>query len=91
MGSSRLVVNFGDPTPGIGWRGTERPALTERSKTGVGTRARGDPSPGSHPHVPTAAILDFFYHLDAEVVLEVPAESDQMVKELKSHKARRYP
>ena len=37
-------------------------------------------------NVPTAAILDFFVHLDAEVVLEVPAESDQKVKQLKSHK-----
>ena len=36
--------------------------------------------------MPIVAILDFFFHLDAEVVLEVPAESDQKVKQLKSYK-----
>ncbi len=81
-----LVVNFADPTPGIGWRGTERPPLTERSKPELVLALAVIHHLALTHNVPTAAILDFFFHLDAEVVLEVPTESDQKVKQLKSHK-----
>lgn len=81
-----LVVNFADPTPGIGWRGMERPALTERSKPELVLALAVMHHLALTHNVPTAVILDFFFELNAEVVLEVPAESDRMVKELKSHK-----
>ena len=81
-----LVVNFADPTPGIGWRGLERPALTERSTPELVLALAVIHHLALTHNVPTAAILDFFFDLNAEVVLEVPAESDQMVKQLKSHK-----
>lgn len=81
-----LVVNFADPTPGIGWRTTERPPLTERSKPELVLALAVIHHLALTHNVPTAAVLDFFFELNAEVVLEVPKESDQMVKELKSHK-----
>ncbi|MXW62202.1 MAG: methyltransferase [Acidimicrobiaceae bacterium] len=81
-----LVVNFADPTPGIGWRGVERPALTERSRPELVLALAVIHHLALTHNVPTAAILDFLYELSAEVVLEVPTESDWMVKELKSHK-----
>jgi len=81
-----LVVNLADPTPGIGWRGTERPPLTERSKPALVLALAVIHHLALTHNVPTAAILDFLFDLDAEVVLEVPAESDKMVKRLKSHK-----
>ena len=81
-----LVVNFADPTPGIGWRGMERPALTARSNPEMVLALAVIHHLALTHNVPTAAILDSLVDLNAEVVLEVPAESDQMVKELKSHK-----
>ncbi len=81
-----LVVNLADPTPGIGWRGTERPPLTERSRPELVLALAVIHHLALTHNVPTAAIFDFLIDLDTEVVLEVPAESDRMVKELKSHK-----
>jgi len=81
-----LVVNFADPTPGIGWRGEERPALTGRSRPELVLALAVVHHLALTHNVPTAAILDFLFELDAEVVLEVPTESDLMVRELKSHK-----
>ncbi len=81
-----LVVNLADPTPGIGWRGTERPPLTERSRPELVLALAVIHHLALTHNVPTAAILDFLRDLDSQVVLEVPAESDRMVKELKSHK-----
>ena len=81
-----LVVNLADPTPGIGWRGIERPPLTERSRPELVLALAVIHHLALTHNVPTAAILDFLHDLDAQLILEVPAESDQMVKELKSHK-----
>ncbi len=85
-GITPLVVNFADPTPGIGWRGMERPALTERSRPELVLALAVIHHLALTHNVPTAAILDFLAEFNSEVVLEVPTESDWMVKELKGHK-----
>ena len=81
-----LVMNFADPTPGIGWRGMERPAIGERSSPDLVLALAVVHHLALTHNVPTEAILDFLADLGAEVVLEVPTESDPMVAELKGNK-----
>ena len=81
-----LVMNFADPTPGIGWRGMERPAIGERSSPDLVLALAVIHHLALTHNVPTDAILDFLVDLDAEVVLEVPTESDPMVARLKGNK-----
>ena len=81
-----LVMNFADPTPGIGWRGMERPAISERSSPDLVLALAVIHHLALTHNVPTDATLDFLADLDAEVVLEVPTESDQMVERLKGNK-----
>ena len=81
-----LVMNFADPTPGMGWRGMERPAIGERSSPDLVLALAVVHHLALTHNVPTEAILDFLADLGAEVVLEVPTESDRMVTELKGNK-----
>jgi hypothetical protein len=81
-----MVVNFADPTPGIGWNGTERPPLNARSKPDLVLALAVIHHLALTHNVPTAAILDTFVALDSEIILEIPTENDPMVKTLKGHK-----
>ena len=81
-----MVMNFADPTPGIGWNGTERPPLPDRSSPDLILALAVIHHLALTHNVPTSAILDLFVRLGSEVVLEVPTESDQMVKTLMRHK-----
>lgn len=81
-----LVMNFADPTPGIGWRGMERPTMGERSSPDLVLALAVLHHLALTHNVPTEAILDLLADLGAEVVLEVPTESDPMVARLKGNK-----
>jgi ribosomal protein L11 methylase PrmA len=81
-----MVMNFADPTPGIGWNGTERPPLPDRSSPDLILALAVIHHLALTHNVPTSAILDLFVRLGSEVVLEVPTENDQMVKTLMRHK-----
>lgn len=81
-----MSMNFADPSPGIGWNGTERPPLTHRSQPDLVLALAVIHHLALTHNVPTAAILDTFASLGGEVVLEVPTEDDPMVKTLLRHK-----
>lgn len=81
-----LVMNIADPTPGIGWRGMERPSIGGRSSPEVVLALAVVHHLALTHNVPTEAILDFLVDLGAEIVLEVPTESDRMVARLKGNK-----
>lgn len=81
-----MYMNFADPTPGIGWSGTERPPLPSRSRPDLILALAVIHHLALTHNVPTSAILDNFASLGAEVVLEIPTEGDQMVKTLMRHK-----
>lgn len=81
-----MVMNFADPSPGIGWNGTERPPLVDRSRPDLVLALAVIHHLALTHNVPTAAILDTLLTLDAEIVLEVPTENDPMVKTLMRHK-----
>jgi len=81
-----MYMNFADPSPGIGWNGTERPPLPSRSQPDLVLALAVIHHLALTHNVPTSAILDNFVSLDSEVVLEIPTENDQMVKTLLRHK-----
>ena len=81
-----MVMNFADPTPGIGWAGTERPPLPDRSSPDLILALAVIHHLALTHNVPTAAILDHFRSLGSEVVLEIPTEDDPMVQTLMRHK-----
>ena len=81
-----MYMNFADPTPGIGWNGTERPPLPARSQPDLLLALAVIHHLALTHNVPTAAILDSFVSLGGEVVLEIPTENDPMVKTLMRHK-----
>lgn len=81
-----MVMNFADPTPGIGWAGTERPPLHERSTADLILALAVIHHLALTHNVPTSAILDHFVALGGEVALEIPTENDPMVKALLRHK-----
>ncbi len=81
-----LVMDFADPTPGIGWRGMERPAITRRSSPDLVLALAVIHHLALGRNVPTAEIIDHLAELGAEVVLEVPTESDPMVTRLMGNK-----
>jgi len=81
-----MYMNFADPSPGIGWNGTERPPLPSRSQPDLVLALAVIHHLALTHNVPTSAILDNFVTLDSEIVLEIPTENDQMVKTLLRHK-----
>lgn len=81
-----MVMNFADPSPGIGWDGAERPPLSQRSSPDVILALAVIHHLALTHNVPTSSILDLFQSLGSEIVLEVPTEDDQMVKTLMRHK-----
>ncbi len=81
-----LVMNFADPTPGIGWRNMERPVIGMRSSPDLVLALAVIHHLALTHNVPTESILDFLADLDTEVVLEVPTETDPMVRRLKGNK-----
>jgi hypothetical protein len=81
-----MYTNFADPSPGIGWNGTERSPLPSRSRPDLILALAVIHHLALTHNVPTAAILDNFASLGSEIVLEIPTENDPMVKTLMRHK-----
>jgi hypothetical protein len=74
-----LVQDLADPSPGIGWRGTERPPLVERSSPDVVLCLAVIHHLVIGRNIPLGAVIDWFAELGAEVILEWVAPDDPMV------------
>ncbi len=81
-----LVMDFADPSPGIGWAGRERPPLGDRSRPDAVLALAVIHHLALTHNVPTEEFLDLLATMQAAVVLEVPTEHDPMVKALFAHK-----
>jgi ribosomal protein L11 methylase PrmA len=81
-----MVMNLADPSPGIGWNGAERPPLGSRSRPDVILALAVIHHLALTYNVPTSAVLDMLASVGDEVLLEVPSETDPMVKSLKRQK-----
>jgi hypothetical protein len=74
-----LVQDLADPSPGIGWRGAERPPLVERSTPDVVLCLAVVHHLVIGRNVPLKAVIEWFADLGARVVLEWVAPDDPMV------------
>ncbi len=83
-----LVMNLADPSPGLGWRGTERRKLEDRGLPDLVLMLAVVHHLVIGANLPLAAVIDWIASFDAEVVFEwVPLE-DPMSQKLTANKRR---
>ncbi|HJV30430.1 MAG TPA: hypothetical protein VJ645_07920 [Gaiellaceae bacterium] len=81
-----LVVNVVDPSPGLGWRGQERPPLPERGRPDLTLCLALLHHVSISGNVPVASFLDWLRDLGGAVVLEFPTPEDPMVRRMLARK-----
>jgi len=81
-----LVANLADPAPGLGWRGVERPPLSERGRPDLVLCLALVHHLAISANVPPAAIVDWLASLRAELVVEFPTRDDEQVRSLLARK-----
>jgi len=81
-----LVMNLVDPTPGRGWRGSERAAFTDRARPDLvlGLALVHHLAIGSN--VPLPQVVDWFASLGADLIIEFIEPHDPMAKRLLANK-----
>lgn len=77
-----LVHNLADPSPGLGWRGAERPPLAERSRPDLALLLAVVHHLTITHHVPLTEVLEFTRTLAPRAIIEFPTEDDSMVRRL---------
>jgi hypothetical protein len=77
-----LVSNLVDPSPGLGWRGTERTPLTERGTPDVILALALIHHVCITGHIPIPSFLDWLLSIGSNLVIEFPTEDDPMVQRL---------
>ena len=77
-----LVMNLTDPSPGLGWRGLERKAWTERGKPELILALALLHHVSITGNVPVRQFVDWLASLGAQVVIEFMTREDPMVKKL---------
>ena len=81
-----LVADVTDPSPGLGWRGLERPPLEARGKPDLVLALALVHHAAIGGNVPLAEIVGWMRSLDAALVVEFPPREDEMVRSLLSGK-----
>jgi SAM-dependent methyltransferase len=81
-----LVQDVADPSPGIGWRGAERPPLTGRSSPDLILFLAVIHHLAIGRNVPLRAVIDWLADLGARVILEFVPPNDPMVLGLTANK-----
>ncbi len=83
-----MVMDLADPSPGLGWRGSERRKLEDRGLPDLVLMLAVVHHLVIGANLPLAAVIDWIASFDAEVVFEwVPLE-DPMSKKLTANKRR---
>jgi hypothetical protein len=77
-----LVMNLTDPSPGLGWRGLERKAWTDRGKPELILALALLHHVSITGNVPVRQFVDWLASLDSHVVIEFMTREDPMVKKL---------
>jgi hypothetical protein len=81
-----ILQDLADPSPGIGWRGVERPPLVDRSTPDLILALAVVHHLVIGRNVPLASFVDWLADLDARVVLEFVPPDDPMVVALTANK-----
>src|SRR3954451_16517782 len=77
-----LVVDVCDPSPGLGWRGRERPALVDRGRPELVLCLALVHHLAITRNVPLADVVAWLHALGGELVVEFPTREDPMVQRL---------
>lgn len=81
-----LVVDFADPSPGIGWRGRERAPFLQRNQPDLVLALAVVHHLAITNNVPPSELLDALHDLDCECIVEFPTEDDPLVRKLVRNK-----
>ena len=81
-----LAVDLVDASPGLGWRGEERPPLERRAKPDLVLALALVHHLAIGANVPLPAVVDWLADLGAALVVEFPTREDPMVARLLSRK-----
>ncbi len=85
-----LVMNLANTSPGLGWRGRERKAITERGKPDLVLALALIHHMVISANIPLAECIDWFASLGGDLVLEFVSKDDPMVKKLLLNKDDQY-
>jgi hypothetical protein len=77
-----LVMDLSDPSPGLGWRGTERRPLLQRARPDAVLCLALIHHLAITSNVPIGDLVDWFAEIGADLVVEFPTPDDVMVKRL---------
>ena len=77
-----LTMNLADPSPGLGWRGLERRALSQRGTPDLVLALALIHHVAISANVPVREFIDWLASLESELVIEFPTREDPMVKKL---------
>jgi len=81
-----LVMNLADPSPALGWAGSERRSFTTRSRPDLVLCLALVHHLSISANVPLAAVVAWLRSLGARLVIEFVAPDDQMVQRLRANK-----
>ncbi|MFV9672033.1 MAG: class I SAM-dependent methyltransferase [Acidimicrobiia bacterium] len=81
-----MVQDLADPSPGIGWRGLERPPLVDRSSPDLILCLAVIHHLVIGRNIPLQAVVDWLASLEARVILEFVSPNDPMVRALTVNK-----
>lgn len=81
-----LVQDLANPSPGLGWRGRERPPLVERSQPDLVLCLAVVHHLVIGRNIPLRSVIEWFGQLEAEMVFEWVSPDDPMVKGLTANK-----
>ena len=81
-----LAIDLVDPSPGLGWRGSERPRLEQRQRPDLVLALALVHHLAIGANVPLAGLIDWLADLGPALVIEFPTREDPMVARLLSGK-----
>ena len=84
-----LTVNVADPSPGLGWRGSERTPLEERGRPELTLCLALVHHVAITANVPLEEFLGWLRSLGTSLVIEFPTPDDRMVQQLLAAKRER--
>ena len=85
-----MVLDVANPSPGLGWAGTERAAFTARAKPDLVLCLALVHHLRVAANVPLPLVIDWLRTFEAPVVMEFVGREDEMFAELIANKQERY-
>jgi hypothetical protein len=85
-----LIINLADPSPNLGWRGSERKSLTERGKPDLTLCLALIHHAVIRANIPLKEFVEWLASLGTSLVIEFITKKDPMVKTLLRNKEDQY-